>query len=189
MGHPNRLFDRIRYWCWVLHPGATAFLVAFAQNIVGIILPTLSCALLLQTSLLESIPEYFAEDLYDASFSFGTSSLLLIELIKTPEKRPGFRWALGVGILLLGAILLVSSGLAVNQIIVEDLGFEAKSEFAPWVNFIFAVGVSCYLASSSVTSDEGYAMIEEKRSLALALDPTRRGDGFDGREEDVHDAG
>lgn len=124
----------------MLHPGTTAFLIAFAQNIVGIILPTLACALLLQTSLLESIPEYFEEDLHDASFSFGTSSLLLIELIKSSGKRPGFRWSLGVGIFLLGAILLVSSGLAVNQIIVKDFGFKAESEFAPWVNFIFAVG-------------------------------------------------
>ena len=174
------LKERLLGWCWSRWPDATAFLLAFFRNMVGIILPTLSCAVLLQAAMLESVPEYFAEDFYDASFSFGTSSLLLIELMRPEGRhagwnkrgdhrgrrlrdgwydssgdRVGFFGSRGFGVLLLGAVLLISSGLAVNQVLVNQYQFSVRAEFAPWINFVFAVGVSCYLARLSVTSPEG----------------------------------
>ena len=174
------LEERLFGWCWHKWPNHTAFLLAFFRNMAGIILPTLSCAVLLQAAMLESVHSYFAEDFYDASFSFGTSSLLLIELMRPSgrhvsrnkwDDRPGWRlrdgWydssgdrvsffgSRGFGVLLLGVVLLISSGLAVNQVLVNQYQFSVRAEFAPWINFVFAVGVSCYLARLSVTSPEG----------------------------------
>lgn len=188
------LEERILGWCWSRWPDTTAFLFAFFRNMVGIILPTLSCAVLLQAAMLESVPVYFAEDFYDASFSFGTSSLLLIELMRPAGRRRdrnsrvGHRgWRLGdgwydssgervgffgsraFGVLLLGAVLLISSGLAVNQVLVNQYQFSVRAEFAPWINFVFAVGVSCYLARLSVTSPEGRERTESMAQWAKEL--------------------
>lgn len=193
------LKERILGRCWSRWPDATAFLLAFFRNMVGIILPTLSCAVLLQAAMLESVPDYFAEDFYDASFSFGTSSLLLIELMRPSGRRAGrvevdvhrawklkdgrddstgdrvsFFGSRGFGVLLLGVLLLISSGLAVNQVLVNQYQFSVRAEFAPWINFVFAVGVSCYLARLSVTSPEGRECTESMAQWAEELAASER---------------
>lgn len=188
------LEERLLGWCWRRWPDHTAFVLAFFRNMVGIILPTLSCSVLLQAAMLESVPNYFAEDFYDASFSFGTSSLLLIELMRPAGRCAGrnkrsdhMGWRLrdgwydrsgdrvsffgsrGFGVLLLGVVLLISSGLAVNQVLVNQYQFSVRAEFAPWINFVFAVGVSCYLARLSVTSPEGREHAESMVQWAKEL--------------------
>lgn len=192
------LKERILGRCWSRWPDTTAFLLAFFRNMVGIILPTLSCAVLLQAAMLESVPDYFAEDFYDASFSFGTSSLLLIELMRPSGRRAGrvevdvhrdwikdgrddstgdrvsFFGSRGFGVLLLGVLLLISSGLAVNQVLVNQYQFSVRAEFAPWINFVFAVGVSCYLARLSVTSPEGRECTESMAQWAEELAASER---------------
>ena len=59
-------------------------------------------------------------DLSKAAFSFSSASLLCVELIhgNCSEIHSGIKW--GVGILLLMLSLLLSCGLAVNQILFES---------------------------------------------------------------------
>lgn len=185
MDYRPSLIERVWSWCWDKHPDTTAYVLAVLRNMAGIILPTLACAVLLQAAMLESALDYFVADLYDASFSFSTSSILLIELMRPPEghpseereggdavsglgdeavEKPGFFGSRGFGVLLLGVLLLTSSGLAVNQVLASQYDFFVRAEFAPWINACFAFGVSCYIARVSVTSVEGRrrcdAMIE-----------------------------
>ena len=135
--------------------------IAFFWNLVGILLPTLTCGILLQIAGLQSFGEYLLNDLSKAAFSFSSTSLLCVELIhgKSSEIRSGVKW--GVGIVFLMISLLLSCGLAVNQILSDYPDFEVQGNISPYINVLDALCVSAYLAAMSCTSnDMGYELEE-----------------------------
>ncbi|MDB1862581.1 hypothetical protein PMX20_09405 [Collinsella aerofaciens] len=101
------------------HQFIIEFSIAFIWNLVGILLPTIACGILLAISGLQSFYEYFMNDLSKAAFSFSSASLLCVELIhgNCSKIHSGIKW--GVGIILLMLSLLLSCGLAVNQMLFE----------------------------------------------------------------------
>lgn len=63
------------------HQFIFGFSIAFFWNLIGILLPTIACGILLGISGLQSFFEYFMSDLSKAAFSFSSASLLCVELI------------------------------------------------------------------------------------------------------------
>ncbi|WP_158564769.1 hypothetical protein [Collinsella sp. TM10-22] len=139
------------------HQFLVEFSIAFIWNLVGILLPTIACGILLQISGLQSFCEYLLSDLSKAAFSFSSASLLCVELIhgNCSEIHSGIKW--GVGILLLMLSLLLSCGLAVNQILFESSYLKDQASMSPFINSLVALSVSAYLAAMSCAgSDMGY---------------------------------
>lgn len=131
--------------------------IAFIWNLVGILLPTIACGILLQISGLQSFYEFLLSDLSKAAFSFSSASLLCVELIhgNCSEIHSGIKW--GVGILLLMLSLLLSCGLAVNQILFESSYLKEQASMSPFINSLVALSVSAYLAAMSCAdSDMSY---------------------------------
>lgn len=66
-------------------------------------------------------------DLSKAAFSFSSASLLCVELIhgNCSKIHSGIKW--GVGIILLMLSLLLSCGLAVNQMLFESHFFDVQT--------------------------------------------------------------
>ena len=133
--------------------------IAFFWNLVGILLPTIACGVLLQVSGLQPFCEYLLSDLSKAAFSFSSASLLCVELIHGNGSKihSSIKW--GIGILLLMLTLLFSSGLAVNQIILEspvpkkDL-LKVEMRMSPHINSFVAIAVSAYLAAMSCSDSD-----------------------------------
>ena len=139
------------------HQFLVEFSIAFIWNLLGILLPTIACGILLQISGLQSFCEYLLSDLSKAAFSFSSASLLCVELIhgNCSEIHSGIKW--GVGILLLMLSLLLSCGLAVNQILFESSYLKDQASMSPFINSLVALSVSVYLAAMScVGSDMSY---------------------------------
>lgn len=126
------------------HQFLVEFSIAFIWNLVGILLPTIACGILLQISGLQSFCEYLLSDLSKAAFSFSSASLLCVELIhgSFSEIHSGIKW--GVGILLLMLSLLLSYGLAVNQILFESSYLKDQASMSPFINSLVALSVSVY---------------------------------------------
>lgn len=150
------------------HQFLVEFSIAFIWNLVGILLPTIACGILLQISGLQSFCEYLLSDLSKAAFSFSSASLLCVELIhgNCSEIHSGIKW--GVGILLLMLSLLLSCGLAVNQILFESSNLKDQASMSPFINSLVALSVSVYLAAMSCAgSDISYGSdvdVEDKAS-------------------------
>lgn len=150
------------------HQFLVEFSIAFTWNLVGILLPTIACGILLQISGLQSFCEYLLSDLSKAAFSFSSASLLCVELIhgNCSEIHSGIKW--GVGILLLMLSLLLSCGLAVNQILFESSYLKDQASMSPFINSLVALSVSVYLAAMSCAgSDISYGSdvdVEDKAS-------------------------
>lgn len=150
------------------HQFLVEFSIAFIWNLVGILLPTIACGILLQISGLQSFCEYLLSDLSKAAFSFSSASLLCVELIhgNCSEIHSGIKW--GVGILLLMLSLLLSCGLAVNQILFESSYLKDQVSMSPFINSLVALSVSVYLAAMSCAgSDMSYGSdvnVENKAS-------------------------
>lgn len=150
------------------HQFLVEFSIAFIWNLVGILLPTIACGILLQIAGLQSFCEYLLSDLSKAAFSFSSASLLCVELIhgNCSELHSGIKW--GVGILLLMLSLLLSCGLAVNQILFESSYLKDQASMSPFINSLVALSVSVYLAAMSCTgSDISYVSdvnVEDKAS-------------------------
>lgn len=150
------------------HQFLVEFSIAFIWNLVGILLPTIACGILLQISGLQSFCEYLLSDLSKAAFSFSSASLLCVELIhgNCSEIHSGIKW--GVGILLLMLSLLLSCGLAVNQILFESSYLKDQASMSPFINSLVALSVSVYLAAMScASSDISYGSdvdVEDKAS-------------------------
>lgn len=150
------------------HQFLVEFSIAFIWNLVGILLPTIACGILLQISGLQSFCEYLLSDLSKAAFSFSSASLLCVELIhgNCSEIHSGIKW--GVGILLLMLSLLLSCGLAVNQILFESSYLKDQASMSPFINLLVALSVSVYLAAMSCAgSDISYGSdvdVEDKAS-------------------------
>lgn len=150
------------------HQFLVEFSIAFIWNLVGILLPTIACGILLQISGLQSFCEYLLSDLSKAAFSFSSASLLCVELIhgNCSEIHSGIKW--GVGILLLMLSLLLSCGLAVNQIPFESSYLKDQASMSPFINSLVALSVSVYLAAMSCAgSDISYGSdvdVEDKAS-------------------------
>lgn len=150
------------------HQFLVEFSIAFIWNLVGILLPTIACGILLQISGLQSFCEYLLGDLSKAAFSFSSASLLCVELIhgNCSEIHSGIKW--GVGILLLMLSLLLSCGLAVNQILFESSYLKDQASMSPFINSLVALSVSVYLAAMSCAgSDISYGSdvdVEDKAS-------------------------
>lgn len=150
------------------HQFLVEFSIAFIWNLVGILLPTIVCGILLQISGLQSFCEYLLSDLSKAAFSFSSASLLCVELIhgNCSEIHSGIKW--GVGILLLMLSLLLSCGLAVNQILFESSYLKDQASMSPFINSLVALSVSVYLAAMSCAgSDISYGSdvdVEDKAS-------------------------
>jgi len=150
------------------HQFLVEFSIAFIWNLVGILLPTIACGILLQISGLQSFCEYLLSDLSKAAFSFSSASLLCVELIhgNCSEIHSGIKW--GVGILLLMLSLLLSCGLAVNQILFESSYLKDQTSMSPFINSLVALSVSVYLAAMSCAgSDISYGSdvnVENKAS-------------------------
>lgn len=150
------------------HRFLVEFSIAFIWNLVGILLPTIACGILLQISGLQSFCEYLLSDLSKAAFSFSSASLLCVELIhgNCSEIHSGIKW--GVGILLLMLSLLLSCGLAVNQILFESSYLKDQASMSPFINSLVALSVSVYLAAMSCAgSDISYGSdvdVEDKAS-------------------------
>lgn len=150
------------------HQFLVEFSIAFIWNLVGILLPTIACGILLQISGLQSFCEYLLSDLSKAAFSFSSASLLCVELIhgNCSEIHSGIKW--GVGILLLMLSLLLSCGLAVNQILFESSYLKDQASISPFINSLVALSVSVYLAAMSCAgSDISYGSdvdVEDKAS-------------------------
>lgn len=150
------------------HQFLVEFSIAFIWNLVGILLPTIACGILLQISGLQSFCEYLLSDLSKAAFSFSSASLLCVELIhgNCSEIHSGIKW--GVGILLLILSLLLSCGLAVNQILFESSYLKDQASMSPFINSLVALSVSVYLAAMSCAgSDISYGSdvdVEDKAS-------------------------
>lgn len=150
------------------HQFLVEFSIAFIWNLVGILLPTIACGILLQISGLQSFCEYLLSDLSKAAFSFSSASLLYVELIhgNCSEIHSGIKW--GVGILLLMLSLLLSCGLAVNQILFESSYLKDQASMSPFINSLVALSVSVYLAAMSCAgSDISYGSdvnVEDKAS-------------------------
>lgn len=139
------------------HQFLVEFSIAFICNLLGILLPTIACGILLQISGLQSFCEYLLSDLSKAAFSFSSASLLCVELIhgNCSEIHSGIKW--GVGILLLMLSLLLSCGLAVNQILFESSYLKDQASMSPFINSLVALSVSVYLAAMSCAgSDMSY---------------------------------
>lgn len=136
------------------HQFLVEFNIAFIWNLVGILLPTIACGILLQISGLQSFCEYLLSDLSKAAFSFSSASLLCVELIhgNCSEIHSGIKW--GVGILLLMLSLLLSCGLAVNQILFESSYLKDQASMSPFINSLVALSVSVYLAAMSCAGSE-----------------------------------
>lgn len=134
------------------HQFFVEFSVAFIWNLVGVLLPTIACGLLLEISGLQSFYEYLLSDLSKAAFSFSSASLLCVELIhgNCSKIHSGIKW--GVGILLLMLSLLLSCGLAVNQILFESSYLKEQASMSPYINSLVALSVSVYLAAMSCAS-------------------------------------
>lgn len=178
------------------HQFLVEFSIAFIWNLVGILLPTIACGILLQISGLQSFCEYLLSDLSKAAFSFSSASLLCVELIhgNCSEIHSGIKW--GVGILLLMLSLLLSCGLAVNQILFESSYLKDQVSMSPFINSLVALSVSVYLAAMSCAgtdisygsdvdvedkaSDDGYIIsADDLKSLirdARSLDRSENGD-------------
>lgn len=178
------------------HQFLVEFSIAFIRNLVGILLPTIACGILLQISGLQSFCEYLLSDLSKAAFSFSSASLLCVELIhgNCSEIHSGIKW--GVGILLLMLSLLLSCGLAVNQILFESSYLKDQASMSPFINSLVALSVSVYLAAMSCAgtdisygsdvdvedkaSDDGYIIsADDLKSLirdARSLDRSENGD-------------
>lgn len=178
------------------HQFLVEFSIAFIWNLVGILLPTIACGILLQISGLQSFCEYLLSDLSKAAFSFSSASLLCVELIhgNCSEIHSGIKW--GVGILLLMLSLLLSCGLAVNQILFESSYLKDQASMSPFINSLVALSVSVYLAAMSCAgtdisygsdvdvedkaSDDGYIIsADDLKSLirdARSLDRSENGD-------------
>lgn len=126
------------------HQFLVEFSIAFIWNLVGILLPTIACGILLQISGLQSFCEYLLSDLSKAAFSFSSASLLCVELIhgNFSEIHSGIKWR--VGILLLMLSLLLSYGLAVNQILFESSYLKDQASMSPFINSLVALSVSVY---------------------------------------------
>lgn len=107
-------------------------------------------------------------DLSKAAFSFSSASLLCVELIhgNCSEIHSGIKC--GVGILLLMLSLLLSCGLAVNQILFESSYLKDQASMSPFINSLVALSVSVYLAAMSCAgSDISYGSdvdVEDKAS-------------------------
>lgn len=150
------------------HQFLVEFSIAFIWNLVGILLPTIACGILLQISGLQFFCEYLLSDLSKAAFSFSSASLLCVELIhgNCSEIHSGIKW--GVGILLLMLSLLLSCGLAVNQILFESSYLKDQASMSPFINSLVALSVSVYLAAMSCAgSDISYGSdvdVEDKAS-------------------------
>jgi len=150
------------------HQFLVEFSIAFIWNLVGILLPTIASGILLQISGLQSFCEYLLSDLSKAAFSFSSASLLCVELIhgNCSEIHSGIKW--GVGILLLMLSLLLSCGLAVNQILFESSYLKDQASMSPFINSLVALSVSVYLAAMSCAgSDISYGSdvdVEDKAS-------------------------
>lgn len=150
------------------HQFLVEFSIAFIWNLVGILLPTIACGILLQISGLQSFCEYLLSDLSKAAFSFSSAPLLCVELIhgNCSEIHSGIKW--GVGILLLMLSLLLSCGLAVNQILFESSYLKDQASMSPFINSLVALSVSVYLAAMSCAgSDISYGSdvdVEDKAS-------------------------
>lgn len=150
------------------HQFLVEFSIAFIWNLVGILLPTIACGILLQISGLQSFCEYLLSDLSKAAFSYSSASLLCVELIhgNCSEIHSGIKW--GVGILLLMLSLLLSCGLAVNQILFESSYLKDQASMSPFINSLVALSVSVYLAAMSCAgSDISYGSdvdVEDKAS-------------------------
>lgn len=150
------------------HQFLVEFSIAFIWNLVGILLPTIACGILLQISGLQSFCEYLLSDLSKAAFSFSSASLLCVELIhgNCSEIHSGIKW--GVGILLLMLSLLLSCGLVVNQILFESSYLKDQASMSPFINSLVALSVSVYLAAMSCAgSDISYGSdvdVEDKAS-------------------------
>ena len=150
------------------HQFLVEFSIAFIWNLVGILLPTIACGILLQISGLQSFCEYLLSDLSKAAFSFSSASLLCVELIhgNCSEIHSGIKW--GVGILLLMLSLLLSCGLAVNQILFESSYLKDQASMSPFINSLVALSDSVYLAAMSCAgSDISYGSdvdVEDKAS-------------------------
>lgn len=150
------------------HQFLVEFSIAFIWNLVGILLPTIACGILLQISGLQSFCEYLLSDLSKAAFSFSSASLRCVELIhgNCSEIHSGIKW--GVGILLLMLSLLLSCGLAVNQILFESSYLKDQASMSPFINSLVALSVSVYLAAMSCAgSDISYGSdvdVEDKAS-------------------------
>ena len=150
------------------HQFLVEFSIAFIWNLVCILLPTIACGILLQISGLQSFCEYLLSDLSKAAFSFSSASLLCVELIhgNCSEIHSGIKW--GVGILLLMLSLLLSCGLAVNQILFESSYLKDQASMSPFINSLVALSVSVYLAAMSCAgSDISYGSdvdVEDKAS-------------------------
>ena len=150
------------------HQFLVEFSIAFIWNLVVILLPTIACGILLQISGLQSFCEYLLSDLSKAAFSFSSASLLCVELIhgNCSEIHSGIKW--GVGILLLMLSLLLSCGLAVNQILFESSYLKDQASMSPFINSLVALSVSVYLAAMSFAgSDISYGSdvdVEDKAS-------------------------
>lgn len=150
------------------HQFLVEFSIAFIWNLVGILLPTIACGILLQISGLQSFCKYLLSDLSKAAFSFSSASLLCVELIhgNCSEIHSGIKW--GVGILLLMLSLLLSCGLAVNQILFESSYLKDQASMSPFINSLVALSVSVYLAAMSCAgSDISYGSdvdVEDKAS-------------------------
>lgn len=150
------------------HQFLVEFSIAFIWNLVGILLPTIAFGILLQISGLQSFCEYLLSDLSKAAFSFSSASLLCVELIhgNCSEIHSGIKW--GVGILLLMLSLLLSCGLAVNQILFESSYLKDQASMSPFINSLVALSVSVYLAAMSCAgSDISYGSdvdVEDKAS-------------------------
>lgn len=139
------------------HQFLVEFSIAFIWNLVGILLPTIACGILLQISGLQSFCDYLLSDLSKAAFSFSSASLLCVDLIhgNCSEIHSGIKW--GVGILLLMLSLLLSCGLAVNQILFESSYLKEQASMSPFINSLVALSVSAYLAAMSCAgSDMSY---------------------------------
>lgn len=149
------------------HQFLVEFSIAFIWNLVGILLPTIACGILLQISGLQSFCEYLLSDLSKAAFSFSSASLLCVELIhgNCSEIHSGIKW--GVGILLLMLSLLLSCGLAVNQILFESSYLKDQASMSPFINSLVALSVSVYLAAMSCAgSDISYGSDEDVEDKA-----------------------
>lgn len=139
------------------------FSIAFIWNLVGILLSTIACGILLAISGLQSFYEYFMSDLSKAAFSFSSASLLCVELIhgNCSKIHSGIKW--GVGIILLMLSLLLSCGLAVNQMLFESHFFDVQTSLSPYINSSVALAVSAYLAAMSFTSSNAGSGPDEYR--------------------------
>lgn len=149
------------------HQFLVEFSIAFIWNLVGILLPTIACGILLQISGLQSFCEYLLSDLSKAAFSFSSASLLCVELIhgNCLEIHSGIKW--GVGILLLMLSLLLSCGLAVNQIFFESSYLKDQASMSPFINSLVALSVSVYLAAIACAgSDISYGSVVDVEDKA-----------------------